>query len=262
MKLRTLGPQILSAALILSLAGGALADTRIYTIVTDVGMVNHWPGPDALIGTGDDLVSASNSPLNNSLPNANGSYSYNAFYFGGADEPLHLPTGVNAATFIEGQIVGDMVVGGAGGGALVTDWSIAGTEPYAGHGPYSSTILNVDSGTYDVGTKAFTLQIDFEADLNGTIDSSLDFVISGTAWMIDAPDFATSTGVPYIDDVLIPKAQALSATGLLYMHGTGTIPAAEHFSWPAMPMEAVFFGVSVLETPTVPSTWSQVKSIY
>jgi len=267
MKPKTLGRQLLLAALLMVMASGALAVTeRIFTVVTNGGMVNHWPGPDGLIGTIDDHVSGANSPVHDSLPNENGSLSYNAFWFEYLpfEEPLHLPTGMNAVTFVEGTIVGDMDVAASGGGPIVLDWNVTGTEPYAGHGPYSSTILDVDelNSSYDAGTHAFTLRIDFQAELVYQTDSSLDFDITGTAWMIDADDFGTATGVPYIDDVLIPLAQGLNATGLFFLQGSGTIPASEHGLWEEMPMQASFFGISRPETPAQPSNWSTIKSLF
>ncbi len=267
MRRNTLSWRLLTAVLLLTLAGGALAAERIFTIVTDIGMVNHWPGPDALIGTIDDHVSGDNiegwsGPGSGSYPNANGSYSYNAFDFGAPFAPLHLPEGMNGVTFVEGQVIADKDVAVSGGGSILMDWDLTGTEPFVGHDVFSSTILNVNSGTYNPATHAFTVNVDFQANLAGTIDSSLGFVLAGTGWLIDEADFGTATGVPYIDDVLIPLAQSKSATGLFFIQGTGTIPAAEGGNWGSMPMEAVLVGIALLETPTVPSNWGLIKKLY
>jgi hypothetical protein len=215
-------------------------------VVGDGGVLNAWPGPDGQVGTGDDVVDGSPSPLNGSDANSIAGYSYNAFDFGGGPETTRLPAPMNAATFLQGTVEVDTTIATSGGGALISGWHLMGTQPFQGHGPYEAQILTVHGGTYDTGTRAFTLNVDFIADLVGGTAISVGFDLTGTAFYIEAADFGVLTGDSYVDNVLIPVAQALSAPSLLYIRGSGVVPAStggSGGSFPTMPVEAAIVAV-------------------
>jgi hypothetical protein len=246
----------------LLLAASALGQALEFTLVSgDPGMVNHWPSGDAHIGTGDDHISASCSSIHCSGTNALGSYSFNAFDFGvfGGDTGIP-PGGFEAISFLEGTVGIDMNVAINGGGPLFYAMSISGTEPLGGHGPYLATIARVNSGTYSPGGKAFTLNIDLDAVIGGP-DSALDFDLSGTAWVIESTDFGNVTGDTYIDNVLLPRAIAQSATALLYVRMTGTVPASVGPTWGAMPLLAEVVGFTDA-VATEATNWGTLKSNY
>ncbi len=221
----------------------ASADALTHQIVVgDVDVLNAWPGPDGEIGTGDDVVSAIPSPINDSAPNSIGSYSYNAFDFGGGTpESALLPDPMDAITFLEGTVVVDSVVGASGGGAIITEMNVMGTEPFIGHGAYDAQILAINSGTYNSTTKAFTLDVDFTTTLVVGTAEAIGFALSGTAYFVDLMAPVGGTGNDYVDNVLVPLAQARGAGSLFYMRATGTVPQSTGGtggSFPSFPIEA------------------------
>lgn len=223
---------------------------QTYTIVLNPGLTNTWPGTDGLIGNADDVVDASNSPLQDSLPNANGSYSYNAFDFGGPTETDLLPAGMNAVTFLEGSVSIDQEVAINGGGALIEGFTVTGTEPFAGHGDYDATATASSGGTYDPVTGEFTQTLDFSATLIGGTASASDFELSGIAHVISSADYGAGIGNAYVDDVLIPFAQSQGALGLVYINASGVVPASSGGSggaFPSMPVKFVY--VALLKNP-------------
>lgn len=188
-------------------------------------MVNHYPGLDGLIGNGDDVVSASLTSIRSSAPNANGSYSHNSFLFGisGGQDP-NIPTGFDAITFVEGTVIIDEAILVAGGGPIVSALNItSGTEPFPGHGAYTSTVTAVNSGTYNPGTGQFTLNVDFSYTINGSTASEPGVTLTGTAVYQAAADFATPTGNAYFDNVVKPQAQAAGAASAVFMTATGML---------------------------------------
>ncbi|MBC8366243.1 hypothetical protein H8E52_02425 [bacterium] len=252
---------LLTCTLLFAISAGA-QEVEFTLVSGDPGMVNHWPDADAHIGTVDDHVSASCSPRHCSGTNALGSYSYNAFDFGVFPDDTGIPPGgYEAISFLEGTVSIDMDVAVNGGGPLVTAMSISGTEPFNGHGAYVASIAVVNSGSYNPAGKAFTLNVDLEAAIGGPPDTSLDFDLSGTAWIIDAADFGNITGDTYLDDVLLPRAIAQSATSLVYIRMMGTVPPAEGGTWGAMPLLAEVLGFTdAVSTET--TDWGTLKANY
>jgi len=153
-------------------------------------------------------------------------------------------------------------VASGGGGPLLKDWNVSGTEPYTGHGPYSSTIAAVNSGSYDPGSGAFAMDIDFAAVLNASADTSAGFSMTGEAWVVNLAGRRGGTGNAYVDGFLVPLAASLGASSLLYISGSGTVPAANNFSWPAMPVRATLVGLSPTTTPVTAETWGGIKTLY
>ncbi|MBZ0266989.1 hypothetical protein K8I85_02435 [bacterium] len=254
----------LSVAL-LGTAGPAAAQQVMYQLaVNSPAALNHWPAADALIGTGDDVVNAGPSMFSQSGPNADGSFSFNAFDFSGMGSVTDpwMPAGMIAMTFLQGTVTVDMAVAASGGGPLLSAWNVSGTEPFNGHGPYSSTLAAVNSGTYNAATGAFTLDVDFAADLNGTPDTSQAFAMSGEAWVVDIAGKRGGTGNAYVDGVLVPIAAAVGASSLVYFSGGGTVPPANNFSWGTMPVVATLVGFSPTTTSAPTETWGGIKALY
>jgi hypothetical protein len=244
------------------LACMAVAESVVFSLVSDdPSMEDHWPSADALIGTADDHISASCSPVNCSGTNAAGSYSFNAFDFGGGGSDTGIPAGYQAITFLEGGVGIDMTVAASGGGPLFTSLTVSGTEPFNGHGAYSSFLAAINSGSYDPVSHAFTLNVDLTAEFGGPPDTALNFISTGVAWVIDASEFGTTTGDAYLDDVAIPRALAQSASGLVFIRLTGVVPHAENWSWGAMPLTATILAFTDA-VATTESNWGELKSRY
>jgi hypothetical protein len=253
------------AVAILGVSGSASAQQVAYQLaVNSPAALNHWPAADGWIGTGDDVVNGGTSASYFSGPNSPGSFSFNAFDFvgNGSETDPWMPAGMNAMTFLQGTVTVDMTVAASGGGPLLSAWNLSGTEPYLGHGPYSTTIAAVNSGTYDAGTGAFTLDIDFAAVLNAGADTSEAFAMTGEAWVVDLAGKRGATGNAYVDGVLVPIAANVGASSLVYFAGSGTVPAANNGHWPEMPVQATLFGLSPTTTSAAPRTWGGIKDLY
>jgi len=241
------------AALFCAFPAGAVQVT--YGLLTgQAPALNHYPGADGLLATSDDVISSSPTPTNASAPNSLGTYSYNAFDFGGDGMPTDagLPAGKDAVTFIQGSVTVDATVAQSGGGPIITGMNVSGTEPFPGHGAYSAQITAVNSGSYNTTTHAFTVDIDFLANLVAGTATATSFTLSGEAVLVDAANFATPTGIAYVDAVLIPLAQSLGATSLFFAHGSGTVPASSSGtggSFPSMPVEAALVGITTVPVP-------------
>lgn len=218
----------LSFGLVLSCilaAGSVIAQEANMTIVSDDSQLNHYPGPDGLVGTGDDVVSDGLTSIQSSAPNSGGSYGFNAFKFTpiGPDDPS-LPTGFDAITFVNGNLTIDKGVFASGGGPIVTTMDItSGTEPFPGHGAYTSTITAVNSGTYNAATNEFSLNVDFEYTIFGSDSAEPGVDLTGTAIYQAAEDFGTDTGNTYFETVVKPLALAKGATGAVFISGTGQL---------------------------------------
>lgn len=142
-----------------------------------------------MVGTADDFLSPAPLAPSGSGPNLTASYSYNAFDFGTLPPGPALPAGFDAVTFLAGTVTVDKSVAISGGGPLVTGFTVSGTEPFPGHGPYSATITTVNGGSYDPVTHAASLDVDFTASLLGGTASVVSFSLSGLAILIESADF-------------------------------------------------------------------------
>ncbi len=237
----------LTGVLLLSFTRSSGAQ-ETFTLVHSDELSNHWPGVDGMIGTADDVVSAEPSQSNGSAANTAGSLSYNAFDFGmGVIPDADLfPPERQAVTFLESgnTVTIDMEVASGGGGPLILGWDVSGTEPFPGHGPFSSVITAVNSGSYDVASGAFTQNVDFSATLLSGQANSSSFDISGNAWVVPAAEFDAGVGDSYVDSVLIPIARSMNATAMVYLMGSGTVPAADNSGFPEMGITAALFGLA------------------
>jgi hypothetical protein len=238
----------------LAILSVAYAQTT-FTLVDEASLVNHWPGLDGLIGSADDVVSANPSTSNGSAPNSSGAASYNAFDFGQGTVPDAnlFPPNRQAITYLDagGTISVDMTVAENGGGPLILGWDISGSEPFPGHGAYSAQITAVNSGSYNPNSHSFSQNVDFTANLTSGAANSSNFDLSGTAYVILSADFGESSGNDYVDSVLIPIAQSMNADGLIFLAGSGIVPAADNFGFPQMPITAAIFAL-MTETVTEP----------
>ncbi len=248
--------RILTIGLVLfasALPAGAAQVT--YNLITaQAGALNHYPGTDGLLATGDDLISSSASSVFSSAPNSLGSYSYNAFDFigDGSLTDAGMPPGKNAITFVQGTVTADTTVAQNGGGPIIAGLNVSGSEPFPGHGAYTAQVTAVNGGAYDTGSHAFTLDIDFLANLSAGTAPASSFTLSGTAVLVDAANFSNPTGDAYVDAVLIPLAQSLGASSLFFAHGSGIVPASSGGtggSFPSMPVEAAIVGITTVPLP-------------
>lgn len=230
----------------IGLAASPSAKAVTYELVKGFGpAVDHFPGPDGLIAIGDDVVSPATSVVSGSEPNTIGTLSYNAFAFSAVPDPA-IPTGYNAITFLEGVVEVDPAVAASGIGDLMTGFSISGSEPFVGHGPYTAEIAAIGGSTYDPTTHAFSITMDMLATFPSGIGLAEDFTLEGVAYVIDAPDFATPTGNPYVDGVLLPMAAGMSAESVAYFDAAGVVSGAPG-AFGAMPIRAVLVGIVVPE---------------
>ena len=217
-------PVIAALALLLASPLG-FAQAVVMNIASDAGNVNHYPGPDGLIGNGDDVVSGGLTTVQSSAPNVNGSFGHNSFRFTPLGQPdPAIPTGFDAITFVDGFVTVDLDVMMNGGGPIVSALNVtSGTEPFPGHGAYMSTITKVNSGTYNPATKEFMLNVDISYVIFGNVSAETGVVLTGTAIYQAAADFGTPTGNTYVDNVAVPHAQSESAAGMTFITGTGTL---------------------------------------
>ncbi len=239
-----------TSLLALALPLAVHADTL--TIATDADLVNHFPGPDGLIGTNDDVVSAAASSVQGSEPNTVGSTGYNAFQFS-SQADASMPTGTNAITFVRGTVTIDEDVAANGGGALVTGLEIAsGTEPFPGHGAYTSRITEVNSGSYNPATGAFEIDADFAYTILGVTQPEPNVALSGQAFYREAADYGTPTGNSYMDSVAIPLAQAAGSDSVLFVEAEG---ALTNLGYPIRQALVALGGNGFLINPGLNDAW-------
>lgn len=187
--------------------------------------VNHYPGPDGRVGNGDDVISAQPTAIIGSDPNVHGSYSFAVYESFGPGDPA-LPGANTSVSFFTGTVDLDPSVVTAGTGQLLTGASATGTGFGQGLGVSTLDITNVDSGTWNGGTGAFTTQADLELGVAGLTQIFDDVSVSGEAIVVQSADFGTPTGNAWVDNVLIPRAQALNADSLVYMSFDGMLPVS------------------------------------
>lgn len=259
--------RVIPFAALLLFATQSFAAIATYTLVDgDPAMVNHWPGLDYWIGTGDDFVDGAPSDLFGSAPNAQGSYCYNALdwlWDGTTDEGM--PEQFSAMTFVSGMVDIDLDVAASDipvGSSLITALDItAGTEPFPGHGAFTATFENIRLDSYNPTSGAFLFRAELVATIMGSADTALNMGLGGTAWVVNEEDYGTGIGETYVDSHLIPLAQARGASSFVYILASGTVPPAEDGAWGSMQYLAVLVGLSDV-TPTESSSLSAIKALY
>lgn len=225
----------------LALLLSAPVQAQDYVLLSgDSTAVNHYPGPDGMVLTGDDVVSADITTFIGSDPNFRGAFSLGAGASFGSDPAL--PTGNNGISFLEGTLSIDPVVAAAGGGPLVTALQTTATAFRQGLGEGTMRITAVNSGTFNSGTGALTIDVDIElVGAGGLVQNLSSLMLSGTAILTD-PNMAT--GNTYVDNVVSPRGIAAGATSVAFIRVAGTIPMTLPFILIPTPIEIVLVGLS------------------
>lgn len=189
-----------------------------YTLLVGQGdALNHMPGDNGLIGDGDDRTQADPTPVIGSDPNYRGAYSYRSERVFNTPAEPGLADQHNRVAYLEGTI--DVIPGG--GGIVSSDLRLTGRRQ--GMGLRSPQ-------PWDGGTPEG------------------DSYLSGTILTIDAP--FNATGIPYVDTILIPKAQELAAESLLYADLSGLNPPGT-FHPNGLPTRLVIVGVRGLTSRSI-----------
>jgi len=217
------GGRLLGWILVSVLVGNG-ASAQVYELLAgDSAALNHYPGPDGLVVTADDTVSADITTVLGSDPNFHGAFSYAAAASGMLTDPA-LPNGA-VASFLEGTVTVDPAVAGGMSGALITAFSAHGTDLRQGLSLGNITITNVNGGMFDPMTNMGNENVDLEIRIGtaGPTQAFAGVTLTGTAFVVDAADFATFNANTYVQNVLIPRAQAAGATSLLFLQVQGTL---------------------------------------
>ncbi|MBN2163787.1 MAG: hypothetical protein JXR25_14960 [Pontiellaceae bacterium] len=210
---------ILTAAMLVHLATAAPV---LYELASDSSMINHWPGPDGMVGTSDDVVDGTVFSVGGSGPNTPGALSSGSFDFGPRDPESKLASPYDAVTFVNlGTISFDSAAGS--GSPLIQSFNMeSGTEPYIGHGPYSAVTTGPLSGTSTATTFSLT---NAPYDTVITTEYSTNYQsgvmnMSGIYRVVNPS--GPPTGVSYLDSVLTPIAKVQGAKSYLMLTGTGS----------------------------------------
>lgn len=181
------------------------AEATRYTLLAGFGdVLYHLPGDDGLLGNGDDVMLADPTAVIGSDPNYRGAYSYRAGKVASTAGEPGLPDGFNRIAFLEGTV--DVVPGGI---LVGSDLLRTGRRQGMGLRPW-----------------------------DGPVD---DDYLAGDVMTLQAPFIPT--GHSYVDGVLIPKANQLGATGLLFVDIAGLRPPnSNHPS--GLPIRVVMAGVT------------------
>lgn len=202
----------------ITLAQFAVAVPITYELASDPSMINHWPGPDGIVGTPDDVVDGGAFTVANSPPNTPGALSQGSFDFGPLGPEPKLTSPYDAVTFVNlGSIVFD-ADGGAGSPLLQSFIMDMGTEPFVGHGPYSAVTTGPTLGT-STSTTFDMVAVPYTTLVNGFPQSG-EMNLSGTYRVVDPG--GPSTGDSYLDTVLTPIALSQGAASYVMLTGTGS----------------------------------------
>jgi len=226
-------PLVIPALLLSSvLAATAQAQTVYTALVGDPAVFNHYPGPNGLVGDGDDVVSGDVTSIIGSDPNYFAAFSFAAAQSPAAAADPAIPTGFDTIAFIQGTATTDDAVVAGGGGSLFQALAIQISQPVQGAplpgGATGAAIAAVNGGGYNPATGAVTtdLGIQITVPVFPIPVPVTSMTAAGTAFVVPAADFGMGapTGNPYVDTVLVPKAAALNASSLLFVDVQGTEP--------------------------------------
>jgi uncharacterized repeat protein (TIGR01451 family) len=207
----------------------ALAQVPTYVLMPGgSGIVNHYPGADGLVGTGDDVVSHEITTIVGSDPNHRGMYSH-ALYdptFNSTSDPA-LPGTYIAVSFVQGTIDVDEGVAAAGGTYVVTGADITGTATGQGTGDvafeFSSSDLSAGSFAAGAGARVLSLTGDFRITAFGNTVTVSGVTFTGTGVYETSLGSPSGSNPAYVNSVLVPRALALGANRLFYAELTGTL---------------------------------------
>lgn len=190
----------------------------LYELASDSSMINHWPGPDGMVGTADDIIDGAAVTVGGSGPNTPGALSSGSFEFGPLDPEPKLASPYDAVTFVNlGSIMFDADAGSES--PLIQSFIMAmGTEPYFGHGPYSAVTTGPALGT-STATTFDLVSVPYSTLVNGN-PASGEMNLSGTYRVVD-PN-GPPTGDSYLDNVLTPIALSQGVDSYIMLTGTGS----------------------------------------
>lgn len=195
-----------------------------FNLITDAAALNHYPGPDKLIGTADDVVSNQPAGFGPSDPNSPASLSYFTVKFAGSiaqqtefqGDVIRFQTGSLdiSATLNKGNSFNVILTGGTLSGTVA--------NPFIGR---SITTLGEQFGNPDGLSAAFATN-----QLTGTFDHSTHTpdtqggpgnfpfpdqdIMSATVVVVKKADFGSS-GDAYMDNVVAPLITSPAVTGIL-----------------------------------------------
>lgn len=238
---------VLLAMLVPMMAGAAAGQS--YSLLGGLpAALNHYPGPDGLVLSGDDAVSAQITNTVGSDPNFQGDLSYASgvtFPPGDADLPLTLlsmpdPLNYDGIAFLEGAVTLDPTVAAAVSAInqpLVSAISATATAFRQGLGVGSLSFTAVHSGSYDPVGHTAAENVDLRLS-NAWISQDVSGVdLSGSAFVVPSSDFGAFNANTYVQNEVIPRAQAAGAAGVVFIQLRGVLPQTLPF---------VFFDTPVL----------------
>ncbi len=216
--------QVLVVSFVLTVAATAQTDQLSFSLLADVSLLNHYPGPDHLIGTTDDIVSDQPANLNESDPNFPSALSYFTVQFPGVPFEQDEYVG-DVIRFTTGTFdIESTVSKGRTFNVLITGGTIFGTRanPFIGR---SVTTLGEQSGAPDGLSASFG-----DNQLGGIFDHATmtpdtqggednfafpdQNIMSATVVVIKKESFGSS-GDFYMDTVIAPLIGSDSVTGIL-----------------------------------------------
>lgn len=195
-----------------------------FTLLTDTSVLNHFPGPDNLIGTADDVVSDQAGGLNQSAPNSPAALSFFTVTFAGV--PFTQPEFVgDVIRFTTGSLdISATLNKGNTFNVLITGGTLNGTAANPTIGP-SVTTLGEQSGAPDglsasLATNQMTGTFDHQtfAEDSMTGEDTFPFpdqdIMSATVVVVAKANFGAS-GDSYMDNVVAPLIISPDITGIL-----------------------------------------------
>ena len=200
-----------------------------WRLLTSAAMLNHYPGTDLLIGTGDDVVSANRATNSSqSAPNSLGAFSFYTVTFANFPPDPAPEFGANVIRFTSGTIslsptsvTQTQIDFSIDGGALFA------TEAFLGGGTANITFPNLggspNAGTINLTNGQATVTGDVSVDALGGPFNYTDLSLVGAGLLIEKAQFGT-TGNAYVDNVLTPAAQAVNADRLFFLQFSTTLP--------------------------------------
>jgi hypothetical protein len=210
----------------------SLAQAQDYQFVAaDAAAAFLLPGANGLLGDGDDVERFDVGSVVSFDPNYLGGWSWVAYTVSGPPE-TGLPSPHNVAVFgIDGSLTVDETVATGGGGPLLTGGSLTLTGHRQGAGGQTVDFV-ATGGTYNPVTGELTLSFDVSVSA-----SNVSVDLSGHGFVLDAP-FQPIAGQTHLNTVLIPLANRLQATSLVYteLSGNSVVGASD-------PFQASFFAV-------------------
>jgi hypothetical protein len=195
-----------------------------FTLLTDSSVLNHYPGPDNLIGTADDVISAASAGNGPSNPNSPASLSYFTVTFSGSiaqqnefqGDVIRFQTGSLdiSATLAKGNSFNVVITGGTLMGTVANPFigrsiTTLGEQSGAPDGLSASFATNQTTGTFDHST--MTPDVESGPDTFPFPDQD---IMSATVVVVPRASFGAS-GDAYMDNVVAPLVTSEEVTGIV-----------------------------------------------